>query len=56
MTDNLKCESIKRDLEYLHGILDKQEKRNPTPDVKRFETQVQYRKILCKLEREEKAE
>ncbi len=47
------CESIKSDLKYVNDIIDKQSGREPTPDVKRFQTQILYRKELCQMEKKE---
>lgn len=52
MTNQLHCESIKSELKYLNNIIDKQVGREPTPDLKHFQTQVLFRKELCKIEKE----
>ncbi|MBP2030537.1 hypothetical protein J2755_001471 [Methanohalophilus levihalophilus] len=54
MVRKLHCKNIKNDLEYLGDIMDKQGRKEPTPDVARFKTQVEYKKTLCKIIREEK--
>ncbi len=52
MVRKIKCANIKNDLEYVGAIMDKQERREPTPDVKRFQTQIEYKKTLCKILRD----
>ncbi len=54
MIQKIHCENIKNDLEYLGDIMDKQVRNEPTPDVARFRTQVEYKETLCKIIREEK--
>jgi hypothetical protein len=55
MTGTLPCKNIKKDLEYLNGIIEKQHRSEPTPDVARFRTQVEYKETLCRIMKEEKA-
>lgn len=55
MTGTLPCKNIKKDLEYLNGIIEKQYRSEPTPDVARFRTQVEYKETLCRIMKEEKA-
>lgn len=52
MSKKIPCEYIKKDLEYLDGIIAKQSGREPTPDVARLRTQVMYKKELCKMQNE----
>ena len=52
MQSQLHCESIKSDLKYLNKMIKEQVGREPTADIKRFQTQVLFRKELCKIERE----
>ncbi|MDK2891684.1 hypothetical protein [Methanohalophilus sp.] len=53
MVRKIKCKNIKNDLEYLSNIMVKQDRSEPTPDVARFKTQVEFKKTLCKIIREE---
>jgi hypothetical protein len=48
--NSIPCENIKSDLKYVNDIIDKQSGREPTPDVKRFQTQLLYKKELCKMQ------
>ncbi|APH38100.1 hypothetical protein BHR79_00465 [Methanohalophilus halophilus] len=54
MVRKIRCKNIKNDLEYLGDIMSHQEGREPTPDVARFKTQIEYKKTLCKILRDEK--
>ncbi|WP_321430339.1 hypothetical protein [uncultured Methanolobus sp.] len=53
MTETVPCDNIKSDLEYVNAIIDRQSGREPTPDVKRFQTQLMYKKELCRMQKEE---
>lgn len=53
MTESIPCDNIKNDLKYVNGIIDSQSGREPTPDVKRFQTQLEYKKELCRMQKKE---
>lgn len=53
LTETVPCDNIKSDLEYVNAIIDRQSGREPTPDVKRFQTQLMYKKELCRMQKEE---
>jgi hypothetical protein len=46
------CKGIKRDLEYINGILES--RTHPIPDVERFKQQILFKKQLCEIRRKEK--
>ncbi|WP_154809768.1 hypothetical protein [Methanolobus vulcani] len=53
MTETVPCDNIKNDLEYVNAIINRQSGREPTPDVKRFQTQLMYKKELCRMQKNE---
>ncbi|MEA1984753.1 MAG: hypothetical protein U9N13_03785 [Euryarchaeota archaeon] len=53
MSQKLQCKNIKSDLKYLGDIMDKQNREDATPDVARMRKQVEYKKTLCKIIRNE---
>ncbi len=53
MDKKLQCKNIKSDLKYLGDIMDKQNREEATPDVARMRKQVDYKKTLCKIIRNE---
>ncbi|MCD4703932.1 MAG: hypothetical protein K8R64_06525 [Methanosarcinaceae archaeon] len=55
MSQKLQCKNIKSDLKYLGDIMEKQNREEATPDVARMRKQVEYKKTLCKIIRNEKA-